>query len=164
MKSLPKKVKLSVVMTVIMAVAMFGATAAAATYYECTATGAEKNGGRQAEVKIRVNADGVIQSGLIVIPAATSKKAFPGGEYIYTDGSKLTRDQGQYEWVMEANCVEKGSQVRGSVLARKFKLQNIAEMQVKSKAGAVWFVFPHGWEYKQVTDDKQAEKPPGNNS
>jgi hypothetical protein len=154
MKILPKKVKLSVVMVVMATIAMFSATAAAGTFYECVATGVEKNGSRQAEVKFRVNADGVIQSGRIVIPAAASKSAFPGGEYIYTDGSKLTRDQGQYEWVMEANCAEKDSQARGSVIARKFKLQNIAEMQVKSKAGTAWFVFPHGWEYKTVTDDK----------
>ncbi|HWQ62288.1 MAG TPA: hypothetical protein VN521_08245 [Negativicutes bacterium] len=138
-------------------VAMFAVTASAASYYECAATGAEKNGSRKAEVKLRLNSDGVILSGLIVIPAATSKSAFPGGEYVYADGSKLTRDQGEYEWVMEANCTEKTSQVRSAVMARKFKIQNIAELQLKNKAGSVWFIFPHGWEYKQVSDDKGTE-------
>lgn len=141
-------------MFVVVTVAAFSATAAAGSYYECAATGVEKNGGRQAEVKFRVNADGILLSGQIVVPAAANKAAFPGGEYIYTDGSKLTRDQGQYEWVMEANCTEKTSQARSSVLVRKLKIQNIAEMQLKNKAGATWFIFPHGWEYKQVTDDK----------
>ena len=50
--------------------------------------------------------------------------------------------------------LEKTSKTRSSVMARKFKLQNLAEMQLKNKAGSVWFIFPHGWEYKQITDDK----------
>ena len=146
--------KLIVAMIVAMTTAMFGVTATAASYYECTAVGTEKNGSRKAEIKFRVNSDGVILSGQIVIPESASKAAFPGGEYVYADGSKLTRDQGEYEWVMEASCTEKTSKVRSSVLARKFKIQNIAEMQLKNKSGAVWFIFPHGWEYKQVSDDK----------
>lgn len=148
-----KAVKLCACALVAATIAMTGAVAAAATYYECSATGVEKNGSRKAEVRFRVNAEGAILSGQVVVPPATTKYAFPGGEYIYADGSKLTRDQGDYEWVMEANCVEKTSQVRSAVLVRKFKIQNVAELQLKNKAGAVWFVFPHGWEYKQVTDD-----------
>lgn len=146
--------KLIVAMIVAMTTAMFGVTALAASYYECTAVGVEKNGSRKAEVKFRLNSDGVILSGQIVIPESTNKSAFPGGEYLYSDGSKLTRDQGEYEWVLEASCIEKTSKVRSSVLARKFKIQNIAEMQLKNKTGSVWFIFPHGWEYKTVTDDK----------
>lgn len=158
MERLKNNVKLFAVTFVILAIATFGATAAAASYYECAATGAEKNGSRKADVKFRLNADIVMIFGQIVIPAATGKLAFPGGEYIYTDGFKLTKDQDQYEWVMEANCTEKTSQSRSAVMVRKFKLQNIAEMQLKNKSGSVWFIFPHGWEYKQVTDDKTDSK------
>lgn len=149
-----RKSKLFVAVFVIAIVTMFSAVAMAGSYYECVASGVEKNGSRKADVKFRVNADGVILAGQIVIPASTAKFAFPGGEYVYADGSKLTRDQDPYEWIMEANCVEKATQNRVTVMARKFRIQNIAELQIKDRAGSTWFVFPHGWEYKQVTDDK----------
>jgi hypothetical protein len=53
---------------------------------------------------------------------------------------------------------DNGAKKQGTVMVRKYKLQNIAEMQMKSKDGSIWFVFPHGCEYKQVTvDDKDQE-------
>lgn len=146
--------KLFVAIIVALTTALAGTAAVAASFYECTAVGVEKNGSRKAEVRFRLNSDGVIVSGQIVIPESANKSAFPGGEYLYADGSKLTRDQGEYEWVMEANCAEKSSKARSSVLARKYKIQNIAEMQLKNKSGSVWFIFPHGWEYKQVSEEK----------
>jgi hypothetical protein len=146
--------------------AAFGGSAAAESYYECNATGVEKNGDRRADVKIRVDSGGNIIAGQIKFARVCKDKSTAlGGEYTYAGGSKLIRDQGPYEWIMEANwtgtndnCSEKVVNNQGTVMVRKFKIQNVAEMQLKGKDGTVWFIFPHGWQYKQVSgDDKPKE-------
>lgn len=146
---------------------LFGGTAAADSYWECAAIGVEKNGDRRADVKFRLDASGNVISGQIKFAkVCKDKSSFPGGEYTYAGSSKLTRDQGPYEWIMEANwtgtsdtCTGNGAKTQGTVMVRKFKIQNVAEMQLKSKEGTVWFIFPHGWEYKQVSgDSKQSEE------
>lgn len=151
-----------------MTLAVLSGTAAAESYWECNATGIEKNGDRRADVKFRLDSSGNIISGQIKFARVCKDKASSlGGEYTYAGGSRLTRDQGPYEWVMEANwtgtnnnCNENETKNQGTVMVRKFKIQNVAGMQLKGKDGTVWFIFPHGWEYKQVSadDNPKADK------
>jgi hypothetical protein len=138
----------------------------AESFWECSATGVEKNGSRKIDIKFRLDATGQFVSGQVVIPKTSKDKAsFPGGEYTYSGGGKVTRDDGPYEWVMEANWTGANdnsspatSLRQGTVMVRKLKIQNIAEMQMKSKDGTVWFLFPHGCDYKQVnTNEKVSE-------
>jgi hypothetical protein len=135
---------------------------AAETYWDCVANGVEKNGNRKVDMKFRLDASGNIVSGQITFAKDVKGKAC-GGDYTYAGGSKMTRDDGAYEWVMEANWTGTNDNIdnsvsknQGTVMIRKMKIQNIAEMQIKGKDGTVWFVFPHGCEYKQVTvEEKQ---------
>lgn len=151
----------------LMILVIFSGTAFAESYWECTATGVEKNGDRRADVKFRVDASGNVIAGQIKFArVCKDKSASLGGEYTYAGGSKMVRDEGPYEWIMEANwtgsndnCTETVTKNQGTVMVRKFKIQNVAEMQLKGKDGTVWFIFPHGWQYKQVSaDDKPKEE------
>jgi hypothetical protein len=134
----------------------------AESYWDCIASGVERNGNRKVDLKFRLDSSMNIVSGQITLSKDIKGKA-PGGEYAYAGGSKLTRDDGAYEWVMEANWTGTNDNIdnsvsknQGTVMIRKMKIQNIAEMQLKGRDGIVWVVFPHGCEYKQVnSDDKQ---------
>lgn len=145
----------------------FMGSAYAESYWECSASGVEKNGNRKIDIKFRLDSNGQVISGQVIIPTTSKDKAvFPGGEYTYSGGGKLTRDDGPYEWIMEANWIGTNansspstSQRQGTVMVRKLKIQNIAELQMKSKDGTVWFLFPHGCDYKQVsTNEKTASE------
>ncbi|MDR3562230.1 MAG: hypothetical protein P4N59_12455 [Negativicutes bacterium] len=138
----------------------FASSASAESYWDCSASGVEKNGDRKVDLKFRLDSDGKIISGQIKFAKVSKGSTFsPGGDYTYAGGSKLTRDAGPYEWIMEANWTGTNdnldnsvSKNQGTVLLRKLKIQNVAEMELKGKDGTVWFVFPHGCEYKQVTE------------
>jgi len=141
----------------------FTGSVSAESYWDCVATGVERNGNRKVDLNFRLDSSGNIVSGQIIIAKDNKSKA-AGGEYTYTGGSKLTRDEAAYEWVMEANWTGTNanydnsvSKNQGTVMIRKMKIQNIAEMQLKGKDGTVWFVFPHGCEYKQVSGDEKKD-------
>ncbi|MDR3592407.1 MAG: hypothetical protein P4N41_22320 [Negativicutes bacterium] len=156
------KVLSSLILSLLITIFLTGAVSAE-SYWDCVASGVERNGNRKVDMKFRLDASGNIVSGQITFTKDLKGKA-PGGDYAYAGGSKLTRDDGTYEWIMEANWTGTNDNIdssvsknQGTVMVRKMKIQNIAEMQIKGKDGTVWFVFPHGCEYKQVSgDDKQA--------
>lgn len=144
-----------------------GATAAAESYWECAASGVEKNGPRKVDMNFRLDITGKVLTGQIKFAKANNGGKFlPGGEYVYAGGDKLTRDVGPYEWIMEAkwagtnyNYDDSTVNTKGTLVIRKFKIQNVAEMELKSKDGTIWFIFPHGCEYKQVTAEQTPADP-----
>ena len=135
------------------------APVSAATYWECSASGMEKNGLRKADLTFRLDLTGKIVSGEIKFSKVVQGKiSMPGGDYVYSGGGNVSRDDGTYEWIMQGNwtgiklnCDNSTANNHGTVMIRKLKIQNIAEMELKSKEGSIWFLFPHGCEYKQVT-------------
>jgi len=136
-------------------------SASAETYYSCTGLGVEQNGDRKAEVKFKVDPEGKVLSGQMNFTKVCKAKASsPGGDYQYAGGAKLTRNADPYEWVMDASwsgtndtCDSSSSKNQGTVMIRKLKIQNVAEMQLKGKDGTVWYLFPHGCDCKQVSTE-----------
>ena len=143
-------------------VGVFGSSPMAAVAgdaaYQCICQGVERNGERKAELNMQLDGSGNLLSGKLAIsqvcrPPVTAA----GGSFTYTSGAKLNRNKDQYEWVVDANwtgesqnCDQTVSKTQGSFLVRKFKIQNVAELQLQSRDSNTWYVFPRGCTCKSI--------------
>ena len=124
--------------------------------YQCVCRGTERNGERKADLNMTLDGEGTLLTGkMIITPVCQAKTFASGGTYIYSGGAKMNRNFDQYEWIVDANwvgenqnCDKTLTKTQGSFLVRKFKIQNVAELQMKSKDFNTWYVFPHGCECK----------------
>jgi hypothetical protein len=124
--------------------------------YQCICRGVERNGDRKADLNMTLDSEGNLLTGkMSIISVCQAKSTAPGGTYSYSGGAKINRNIDQYEWVVDANwagdtqnCDKSLTKAQGSFLVRKFKIQNVAELQMKSKDFTTWYVFPHGCDCK----------------
>lgn len=132
------------------------ASAAAEAAYQCVCSGVERNGERKAQLNMMLDGEGNLLSGKMDISQVCRPKLnAAGGVLTYSDGAKINRNVDQYEWVVDANwtgenqnCDKSLTKTQGSFMVRKFKIQNVAELQLKSREFSTWFVFPHGCDCK----------------